>query len=228
MSAERYVELAEALPDTSRIERCGRPEAVFGPGKTPTQVATIAEELVERNGYCLCTRVDPAQAASTLAVLPGAKYDPSSRLVLAGSCPPPASALSVGVLSAGTADQPIAEECAQVLEFFGWDVHRFRDVGVAGLHRLLSKLPEIRACKVLVVVAGMEGALSSVVGGLVRCPVIAVPTSIGYGAQLHGLAPLLTMLNGCATGVTVVNIDNGFGAACAADSILRLANACSE
>jgi len=223
MSSERYVELEGALPDTSRMERCGRPEAVFGPGKTPDQVARIARELVARNGYCICTRVDASQAAATVAGVPGAVHDPEARLIFAGTCPTMPDSLRVGIVSAGTADQAVAAECAGTLAFYGWHVDRFCDVGVAGIHRLLSKLEDIRACSVLVVVAGMEGALPSVVGGLVRCPVIAVPTSIGYGAHMGGIAPLLTMLNSCATGITVVNIDNGFGAACAADAILRLA-----
>jgi pyridinium-3,5-biscarboxylic acid mononucleotide synthase len=224
MLKESFVNLGDALPDTSRKERCGRPEAVFGPGKTPRQVAQIARELVEHNGYCLCTRVDAAQAEAVLQLLPGAEYDATSRLVFAGTRPESAGALRVGVISAGTADQAVAEECARTLDFYGWDVEHIRDVGVAGIHRLLSRLEVIRSCSVLVVVAGMEGALPSVVGGLVRCPVIAVPTSIGYGSHMGGIAPLLTMLNSCATGITVVNIDNGFGAACAADAILRLAS----
>jgi NCAIR mutase (PurE)-related protein len=223
-SRESFVDLTDALPDTSRVERCGRPEAVFGPGKTPRQVARITAELVRRNGYCLCTRVSAEQAAAVRKVLPDAVHDPVSRLVLAGSCPPREASLRAGILSAGTADQVVAEECARTLEFYGWPVTRFRDIGVAGLHRLLARLEEIRQCSVLVVIAGMEGALPSVVGGLVSRPVIAVPTSIGYGAHFSGLAPLLTMLSSCATGITVTNIDNGFGAACAADAILRLAS----
>jgi NCAIR mutase (PurE)-related protein len=223
MSSERYVELEGALPDTSRMERCGRPEAVFGPGKTPEQVARIAGELVARNGYCICTRVDASQAAAAMAAVPGAIHDPEAGLIYAGSCPRMPGGHRVGIVSAGTADQAVAAECAGTLEFYGWQVVRFCDVGVAGIHRLLSKLDDIRTCSVLVVVAGMEGALPSVIGGLVRRPVIAVPTSIGYGAHMGGITPLLTMLNSCATGITVVNIDNGFGAASAADAILRLA-----
>jgi NCAIR mutase (PurE)-related protein len=216
------VDLGHSLPDTSRAERCGRPEVVFCPGKTPEQIAGLMRLLAEKHGAALATRATPEQAATLLAEEPGARHDPLSRLLTLGQHPASAKPWQAGVLSAGTADQSVAAEAAGTLRFYGWPVTEIRDIGVAGLHRLLARLPEIRSCDVLIVVAGMEGALPTAVGGLVQRPLIAVPTSVGYGAGFGGLAPLLTMLNSCASGVTVVNIDNGFGAACAADAILRL------
>ncbi len=212
-----------ACLDLSRAERCGRPEVVFCPGKEPGQVAEIAKELREKNGCCLCTRAGEEHWRAVGAVLEDAEFHALGRLITVGRAPVSAAGFRVGVVSAGTADQFVAEEAACTLEFYGWEVARVRDVGVAGLHRLMERLEILRSCSVLIVVAGMEGALASVVGGMVKIPVIAVPTSVGYGANFSGLAPLLSMLNSCSAGVTVVNIDNGFGAASAADSILRLA-----
>jgi NCAIR mutase (PurE)-related protein len=224
---ESFVDLTHTLPDLSREARCGRPETVYCPGKTPAQVAEISRTLFDRHGYCLCTRAEAEQVAAVQAGWTGEPslidYQPTARLLRLGQAPPRSADLRVGVISAGTADQAVAEEASGSLEFFGWQVERIRDVGVAGLHRLLARLELVRSCHVLIVVAGMEGALPSVVGGLVARPVIAVPTSVGYGAHFGGLAPLLTMLNSCASGITVCNIDNGFGAACAADAVLRLA-----
>jgi NCAIR mutase (PurE)-related protein len=219
---EHFLDLGHSLPDTSREARCGRPEVIFCPGKTPDQITELLQTLATRHGAALATRATPEQAAKILEAEPGVVYDPVSRLLTLGQHPDSEQPWQVGVLSAGTADQAVAAEAAGTLQFYGWTVQSIRDIGVAGLHRLLARLPEIRRCHVLIVVAGMEGALPTAVGGLVQRPVIAVPTSIGYGASFGGLAPLLTMLNSCASGVTVVNIDNGFGAACAADSILRL------
>jgi hypothetical protein len=170
----------------------------------------------------LATRVAPEVAAGVKALLPEAVYHPRSRCLTLGAAPQNSSSTPVGVLSAGTSDLAVAEEAAVTLESFGRAVERIHDVGVAGIHRLFAELDRIRSCSVLVVVAGMEGALPSAVAGLVEIPVIAVPTSIGYGAHFQGLTALLGMVNSCASGVTVVNIDNGFGAAFAADSILRL------
>lgn len=220
--SERFVVLESALPDVSRAQRCGRPEAVFCPGKTNDQIIQISQQLFKQNGYCLCTRISPEQAQAVIAAIPTARYESKARLIMLGDPPPPAERLKAGVLAAGTADQVVAAEVATILSFYGWNVEQFTDVGIAGIHRLLAHLEKIRACDCLVVVAGMEGALPTAVAGLVSIPVIAVPTSVGYGVNFGGIAPLLTMLNSCAAGLTVVNIDNGFGAASAADAILRL------
>ncbi len=212
-----------ACLDWSRAERCGRPEVIFCQGKTPVQVAGIAKALAEKNPLVLGTRADAAQAEAVQAILPQTRYDATSRCLVWGGLPSLRPDWTVAVVAAGTADWPVQAEVRVTLEAYGWRVLSITDVGVAGLHRLLNRVEEIRACAVVVVVAGMEGALASVVGGLVDRPVVAVPTSVGYGASLGGVAALLTMLNSCASGVTVVNIDNGFGAAMAADAILRLA-----
>lgn len=216
-------DLGFARVDLDRARRCGRPEVIFCPGKLPSEVAAVASALREKNQVVLATRADAAQYEAVRAVVPEAVYHERARCIVAGAPEAKPGPWTVGVLCAGTADLPVVEEAAVSLESFGRKVDRIRDIGVAGLHRLLGELDRIRACGVLVVVAGMEGALPSVVAGLVDRPVIAVPTSVGYGANLHGLAALLGMLTSCGSGVTVVNIDNGFGAACAADDILRLA-----
>lgn len=212
-----------ACLDWSREERCGRPEVIFCPGKTPEQVARIALALSERNPLVLGTRANVEQAKAAQEVLPEMRYDEASRCLLWGQSASLREGWRVAVVAAGTADWPVQAEARVTLEAYGWEVLSVTDVGVAGLHRLLERIDEIRACEVIIVVAGMEGALASVVAGLVSRPIIAVPTSVGYGASLGGVSALLTMLNSCASGVTVVNIDNGFGAAVAADSILRLA-----
>lgn len=218
-----YRGAAGILADTHRLLRQGFPEAVFAEGKTAEQVAQALRLLSESQGAALATRVDAACAAFLSERFPEGVYDGVSRLFRVGGYGKRSGERRIGVVGAGTSDLPVAEEAAQVLEFSGWEVLRIEDSGVAGLHRLLARLDEMRACSVLIVVAGMEGALPSVVGGLVACPVIAVPTSVGYGASFSGVAPLLTMLNSCASGVTVVNIDNGYGAAVAALRILNQA-----
>jgi NCAIR mutase (PurE)-related protein len=206
--------------DTQREDRQGLPEFVFAESKTPDQVAAIMDAMVTRHGYALASRATPDHAAAVRIVLEGARYDAAGRLLTFGQMPRQATGL-VRVVAAGTSDLPVAEEAFGVLDFLGDRVARLYDVGVAGVHRLLAHVEELADCDVLIVVAGMEGALPTLVGGLVDVPVIAVPTSVGYGASFQGLAALLGMLNSCAPGVTVVNIDNGLGAASAAHRILR-------
>lgn len=215
-----FQESAGALIDLHRELRQGFPEVVFGAGKTPDQIRTILIRLHAAHGAALATRVSPEAAAEILPSLPDASYDAISRLLHLGTLPARNDPRPIAVISAGTCDEPIAAEVSGTLTFLGHQVDDIRDVGVAGLHRLLAKLDQLRAASVLIVIAGMEGALPSVIGGLVAQPVIAVPTSVGYGASLNGLSALLTMLNSCASGLTVVNIDNGFGAAIAAHRIV--------
>ena len=203
-----------ARVDTHRHLRTGFPEVVFGEGKTPEQIADILGELAKGGSTALATRVSPEAAAIVIARLPAARYLPLPRamVVRADAGARCAGAGLIAIVSAGTADIPVAEEAALTAELAGNRVHRLFDVGVAGLHRLLAHRAEIEQAEVIVVVAGMEGALPSVVAGLFARPVIAVPTSVGYGANLGGFAALLSMLNSCAAGIAVVNIDNGFGA----------------
>lgn len=222
MSTDDVRDLGFARVDLDREHRCGRPEVVFGPGKLPGEVAEISRALVDAGQRVLVTRASDAQYQAVVAELPEARFYPRARCIRVGDPVATPQKWSVGVLCAGTADLPVAEETAVCLESFGRTVDRINDIGVAGLHRLLGEVERVRSHGVLVVVAGMEGALPSVVAGLVERPVIAVPTSVGYGANFSGLAALLGMLNSCGSGVTVTNIDNGFGAACAADDILRL------
>lgn len=210
-----------ARVDHHRELRTGMPEVIFGEGKTAAQIVTIAREMIDRSGEVLVTRVDPAKAADIVAGLDGVEHHADARIVMRRSERPGANGRHVAVLSAGTSDQPVAEEAARTLEFLGIEARRFRDLGISGLHRLLAEREKLAEASVVIVVAGMEGALPSVAGGLLAVPVIAVPTSIGYGASFGGLAALLAMMNSCAPGVTVVNIDNGFGAAVAAAAILR-------
>ena len=207
--------------DFSRKERTGFGETVFGAGKTPEQLAAIFAAFAEKGQGVLATRVTKEQADTVAAAGIDAKYDPAGRLL---RLPGKTKKLPgrVAVLTGGTADIPVAEECAGTVEFFGGRVERFFDVGVAGLHRLLGVIDDVRKADVVVAVAGMEGALPSVIGGLADCPVIAVPTSVGYGASFGGIAALLSMLNSCASGVSVVNIDNGFGAGYMASMINHL------
>lgn len=209
--------------DHHRSLRQGVPEVVFAAGKTPEQSLQICTRLHERNGGFLATRADEPTRTLLRAHFPTAEVNELARTVVvhAADVTPLPPELPVAILSAGTSDVPVAEEAAVTASAFGARVVRVYDVGVAGLHRLLDASGALREAGVVIVVAGMEGALPSVVGGLVAQPVIAVPTSIGYGASFGGLAALLGMLNTCAAGVTVVNIDNGFGAACAATRILR-------
>jgi len=217
-----FVDLGFARVDTGRQERCGFPEVVFGAGKTPEQLADIARVLVDAHGVLLATRVDPAHYEAVLKTCPEAQWHPVARCISVERRPILKSGGTVGVICAGTSDLPVAEEAAVTLDVFGNRVLKISDVGVAGIHRLLAVRNQLEACVVLVVVAGMEGALPSVVAGLTSKPVVAVPTSVGYGANFGGLAALLGMLNSCGSGVTVVNIDNGFGAAYAAAQINRL------
>ena len=206
--------------DLNRLRRQGFPEVVFARGKTPAQTAEALRRLHEANGHALATGVLPAIAEAIQSELSLGCYDACSKLYRIGQMPRREG--QPVVVSAGTADQPVAEEAAQTLEFLGYQTQRIRDVGVAGLHRLLARVEDLKQASVIIVVAGMEGALASVVGGLVPQPVIAVPTSIGYGSSFEGLAALLAMLNSCAAGVGVVNIDNGFGAAMMAARILQM------
>jgi hypothetical protein len=219
-----FVDVDGARVDTHRALRQGLPEVVFGPGKTPAQVADIATALRAAGQDVLVTRVEPALAAAVQERLGGGgDYDPTGRLLWFGQAEVALRGRGVvAVISAGTADLPVAAEAAGVARRFGNKVETLADVGVAGLHRLLASSEVLRSARVLIVVAGMEGALPSVVGGLVDKPVIAVPTSVGYGASFGGITALLGMLTSCASNVTVVNIDNGFGAAHVATLINRL------
>jgi pyridinium-3,5-biscarboxylic acid mononucleotide synthase len=223
---ELSFEPTESLPfasiDHHRALRQGFPEVVFGQGKTPDQIVTIVERLSERGDGFLVTRL-PSDAEGPLrSSFPGVEINALGRTAfLRGNSPRETARGTVLVVTAGTSDLPVAEEAAETARAFATRVERLTDVGVAGIHRLLSKREELSRAAVVIVVAGMDGALPSVVGGLVRVPVIAVPTSVGYGASFEGLAALLTMLNSCASGVTVVNIDNGFGAAAAAARIVH-------
>lgn len=217
--------------DHHRVLRTGFPEVIWGPGKTPEQIAQIIQAMRPRNRVVMATRIEPPVYEQVRSHVPDLLYYPMAKIcaVIEGSqglTPPvlePQYDGAITLLSAGTADLPIAEEAAITAELSGFRVHRLWDVGVAGIHRLLTNRHWVQAADVLIVVAGMEGALPSVVAGLANCPVIAVPTSVGYGANFGGLAPLLTMLNSCAAGIGVVNIDNGFGAAILAGQILRTA-----
>ncbi len=200
--------------DTHRAVRTGLPEVVYCPGKSDEQVAQIMLRLSEQSDRVLATRATNAQFDAVRSLVPAAEFHALAGLITVGNPPEPKNASSyVAVLTAGTADTPVAEEAALTLEFSGSRAVRCYDVGVAGLHRLLDKIELLQNANALIVCAGMEGALASVVGGLVSRPVVAVPTSVGYGASFGGIAALLSMLNSCAGGVAVVNIDNGFGAA---------------
>lgn len=218
----------ERLPfatlDHHRVGRTGLPEVVYCAGKTPRQAAIIAERLWARTGRLLATRADPAHAEAVRSAVPAARYNPVARTLSAGA-PAPGDGPPVLVITAGTSDLPVAEEALETIRAAGQPVERLVDVGVAGVHRLLAAGAALDRAGVLVVVAGMDGALASVVGGLARVPVIAVPTSVGYGASFGGLAALLAMLNACAPGVVVVNIDNGFGAGVAAARMVHAAAA---
>lgn len=217
-----FEDLGYAHVDHHRALRQGAPEVILGQGKTREQIGGIARALLERGQNVLVTRVLPDVGEWLLAELPDAKHAPVARVVTVERTPiPTLGAKPVALLSAGTSDLGVAEECAETLRMMGARVERVYDVGVAGIHRLLHKRETLDGAAVCIVVAGMEGALASVVGGLVAQPVIAVPTSVGYGASFGGVSALLGMLTSCASGVTVVNIDNGFGAAFAAARILR-------
>jgi len=222
----RYLPLEDlgyAVIDYNRELRAGCPEVVYGEGKTVEQIGGIVANM-KKNGAenILLTRVAPEAYETVEALYPRAEYFPVCRIITVRENPFPKNRGVITVFSAGTTDMPVCEEAAVTAEFLGNDVERVYDVGVAGLHRLLSRLDKIKASNVIIVVAGMEGALASVVGGLTDRPVIAVPTSVGYGANFGGLSALLTMLNSCASGVGVVNIDNGFGAGYLANNINKL------
>lgn len=224
--AAPVVDLGFAKLDTHRALRRGCPEVVFGEGKTTMQLVKIVDALFERHQRVLVTRVNSQQATVLRKKFKRAVYHDQARCVTIEARPVQKRKGVIAVVSAGTGDLPVAEETAVTAEFMGNNVERIYDVGVAGLHRLLRHLDTIQRANVIVVVAGMEGALPSVVAGLVDKPVIAVPTSVGYGASFGGVAALLAMLNSCSGGVTVVNIDNGFGAAYAASQINSLAAGC--
>ena len=217
-----YCDLDFAKVDHHREVAKGAPEIVFGLGKTPAQIARIAREILDQGANLLVTRVEPAAWTRVRTKLPGAVYNEAARTVSRIQTPAPPGKGPIAVLTAGTSDIPVAEEAAVTAEVLGNETDRIYDVGVAGLHRLLGQYERVRRARVVIVVAGMEGALPSVVAGLVRVPVVAVPTSVGYGASFKGLAALLAMLNACPGGVAVVNIDNGFGAGFLASSINHL------
>jgi hypothetical protein len=216
LAAFPLVDLEHTLVDTQRELRCGFSEVVFGQGKSPAELVAIARTILEHHERLLVTRVEPEGARALRAEFPAAEHHVRARALTLGLPPADAGQGDVLVVSAGTADGPVAEETLLTARMLGARAEHVADVGVAGLHRLLAQRERLRAARVLVVVAGMEGALPSVVGGLVDRPVIAVPTSVGYGASFGGLAALLAMLNSCAAGLVVVNVDNGFGAGYAA------------
>lgn len=241
-----YANMGFARLDTQRKERSGFPEVIFCSGKPDVYLVAIYRKITELEGRAFGTRATPHQAALVQEAIPAAEYDPVSRILkversggASGSCDTSdvsgatgvhgvsgvgtSSGGRVAVCTGGTADIPVAEEAAQTAEFFGARVDRFYDVGVSGIHRLFNNMDEIRKADCVIAVAGMEGALPTVIGGMVRNPVIAVPTSVGYGANMQGLTALLTMINSCANGVAVVNIDNGYGAGYMATQIGRLA-----
>jgi NCAIR mutase (PurE)-related protein len=222
MRAAPFDDLGFARVDTHRERRQGFPEVILGIGKTPAQIAAIAERLIRHGQALLVTRATPEAFDAVQQVVADAVYHPEARTITSrrGDIPPGRG--TVLIACAGTSDLPVAEEAAVTAELMGNTVDRLYDVGVAGLHRLLSEQPRLQTARVVIVVAGMEGALPSVVAGLVKVPVIAVPTSIGYGASFGGVAALLGMLNSCANGVAVVNIDNGFGAGAMASLINHL------
>ncbi|MGI8720851.1 MAG: nickel pincer cofactor biosynthesis protein LarB [Geodermatophilaceae bacterium] len=212
------LDLGFARLDIDRVDRTGIPEVVYAEGKTADQVVGCLAGLLENGPFALATRVDEQTAEAIRSRWPEAALDPEARCALIGTAPGEIG--RVAVVSAGTSDAPVAAEAAFVARALGAQVTRIDDIGVAGLHRLMAVRTELEAADVVIVVAGMDGALASAVGGLVSKPVIAVPTSVGYGAAFEGLAALLTMLNSCAPGVVVVNIDNGFGAAAFAAKVL--------
>jgi pyridinium-3,5-biscarboxylic acid mononucleotide synthase len=217
-----FEDLGFARVDHHRALRQGFPEVIFGTGKTPAQIAAIAGRIVARGHSLLVTRTDETAFEAVRAVVPGAAFRPEARAITLQQKDIEPGKGTILIAAAGTSDLPVAEEAAVSAELMGNPIERLYDVGVAGLHRLLSAHDRLTAARVIIVVAGMEGALPSVLAGLVDVPVIAVPTSIGYGAAFGGLAALLGMLNSCARGVSVVNIDNGFGAATVASSINHL------
>jgi len=224
LGKEPVTDLGFAQVDQHRALRQGFPEVIFGAGKTPAQVVKIAAEILKGSDRVLITRIEPAHAKALKKKFKKAVHHGDARCVVIEKKKIKPRSGTIAILSAGTSDMPVAEEAAITAEAMGNRVQRIYDVGVAGLHRLLARVEDFREANVIIVIAGMEGALPSVVAGLVDKPVIAVPTSIGYGASFEGVAALLGMLNSCGSGVTVVNIDNGFGAAYAASQINALTN----
>jgi NCAIR mutase (PurE)-related protein len=217
-----YEDLGFARVDHHRSVRQGFPEVIYGPGKTPAQIAAISERIVAAGHNLLVTRTGLDAYEAVRQRLPAASFHEQARTITLRTAPLPPGRGTILVAAAGTADLPVAEEAVVSAEIMGNSVDRLYDVGVAGIHRLLAEQARLTAAHVVIVVAGMEGALPSVVGGLVDVPVIAVPTSVGYGASFGGITALLAMLNSCASGISVVNIDNGFGAAAVASSINHL------
>jgi len=222
LRAQPFEDLGFARVDHHRSLRQGFPEVVLGLGKTPAQIAAISAEIASRGSTLLVTRATPAAFEAVLERLPDAIYNADANIIALPQADVARGKGTIVIAAAGTADLPVAEEAARTAELMGNDVCRLYDVGVAGLHRLLGERARLASAQVIIVVAGMEGALPSVVSGLVSVPVIAVPTSVGYGASFGGVAALLGMLNSCASGVAVVNIDNGFGAANIASLINHL------
>jgi NCAIR mutase (PurE)-related protein len=226
LKTDPFEDIGYAKVDLHRRIRQGLPEVIYGAGKTPEQIAGVALTLRAEGEKCvLITRLDADKAAAVAALLaekgdcPPLDYRADARVGIVGAIPAPSGRGTVVIATGGTSDIPVAEEAALTAQALGNSVIRLYDVGVAGLHRLLSHLDDIMGATVIIAIAGMEGALASVIGGLADCPVIAVPTSVGYGASFHGLSALLSMLNSCASGVSVVNIDNGFGAGYMANMI---------
>lgn len=217
-----FRDLGEAVLDNHRELRRGQPEVIYCAGKTISQVQAIIAALLEDESDILATRVPPAMAQAIMADYPQARHNSLARTLVIQRCERSLTETTIAIVTAGTSDQSVAEEAVETALLFGNRVKRINDVGVAGLHRLLARMEVIRSARVIIVVAGMEGALASVVAGLTARPVIAVPTSVGYGANFQGLSALLGMLTSCAGGVGVVNIDNGFGAACLASMINQL------
>jgi pyridinium-3,5-biscarboxylic acid mononucleotide synthase len=218
---EDTVDLKFAKIDVGRLARRGLPEAVYGEKKNVPELISILGVLAERNGIALATRVSRAKADEILVAYPDAVYHERSQCLCIERRPMPKLAGLVGIVGAGTSDLAVVEEAAVTLTLMGIEARVINDTGVAGLQRTIRAAQQLAECDVAIVVAGMEGALPSVISGLLPCPIIAVPTSVGYGLNLEGVSALLTMLNSCSSGVTVVNIDNGFGAACAATLIIR-------
>jgi NCAIR mutase (PurE)-related protein len=220
-----YTDLGYARIDHHREVRTGYPEIVYCSGKTVDQVAGIFRVMAEKENNIIGTRASEEMFRSVKSIIPEAVYFREARIISIQKKKPESSDSSIAVITAGTSDIPVAEEAAVTAELLGNKIIRIYDAGVAGIHRLVDKLPEIRKCAVIIVIAGMEGALASVVGGLIDKPVIAVPTSVGYGASFEGISALLAMLTSCSAGVTVVNIDNGFGAGFSASMINRMSHA---
>ncbi len=222
VSGKGIEEMGFASIDTDRFQRTGMPEVIYASGKTTEQVKQIAERMFQKGIDVLATRVTPEMYPAIKEVIPDAQYNEMAKTISYKAANEEKSKGYIVIVAAGTSDMPVAEEAAETARFLGNEVKTIYDVGVAGIHRLFNKLDIIRGARVIIVVAGMEGALGSVIGGLVDKPVIGVPTSIGYGANFEGLTALLSMINSCASGISVVNIDNGFGAACQASLINKL------